>query len=102
VKIDNSIKTTSGNSVKGTSQPRTAGAPAAPQQGTGQESVKITPLSAQLHALESSLNSVSVVDTARVESIKQAISEGRFQVRSEVVADRLIAAVKELVLHQKL
>jgi negative regulator of flagellin synthesis FlgM len=54
-----------------------------------------------LQALESRLADVSVVDTARVDAIKQAISEGRFSVNSEVVADRLIATVKEYLLSQK-
>jgi len=44
---------------------------------------------------------VNVVDSARVDAIKQAISEGRFNVNSEVVADRLVASVKEYLLNQK-
>jgi negative regulator of flagellin synthesis FlgM len=61
----------------------------------------VSPLANQLQALESKLNDVNVVDSARVDAIKQAISEGRFSVNSEVVADRLIASVKEYLLSQK-
>lgn len=42
-----------------------------------------------------------VVDATKVAEIKQAISEGRFQVRSDVVADRLIDTVQELINSQK-
>ena len=65
------------------------------------EKVEIGSLSSQLQALESSLDNVQVVDTARVEAIKQAISEGRFRVNPDVVADRLLTTVKELVLNHK-
>ena len=41
--------------------------------------------------------STPVVDMDKVNAIKQAISEGRFQVNNDVVADRLIDSVKELI-----
>jgi len=63
--------------------------------------VDITSLSSQLQSLESRIADVSVVDTAKVESIKQAITEGRFEVNSEVVADRLISSVREYLLNQR-
>lgn len=63
--------------------------------------VDIGPLAGQLAALESSLENVQVVDTQRVEAIKQAISEGRFRVNADAVADRLLSTVKELVLNHK-
>lgn len=65
------------------------------------DTISVSPLASQLQALESRLNDVNVVDSARVDAIKQAISEGRFSVNSEVVADRLIASVKEYLLSQK-
>jgi len=37
------------------------------------------------------------VDSQKVAEIKQAISEGRFQVNAEVVADRLIDTVQDLI-----
>ena len=73
----------------------------APARSGGGDRVDITSLSSQLQALESRLTDVSVVDSARVESIKQAIAEGRFNVNSEVVADRLIATVREYLLSQR-
>ena len=102
MKIDNSINPLQNS---GASQARTgsrAGGNATQgSKSSSQDKVDINPLSSQLQALESSLDNVQVVDTARVDSIKQAISEGRFKVNPDVVADRLLASVKELVLNRK-
>jgi flagellar biosynthesis anti-sigma factor FlgM len=47
-----------------------------------------------LQQLEKVLNDVSVVDGARVDAIKRAISEGRFNVSSDAVADKLLETVR--------
>lgn len=102
LKIDHSATTTSGlkvNESKG--QQNRVGSTPAPSSKPASDSVNITSLSSQLQALESSLSDVSVVDTARVNAIKQAISEGRFKINPEVVADKLLNSVKDLVLNQK-
>jgi negative regulator of flagellin synthesis FlgM len=101
VKINNSIGKPAG--VAGT-QDVQGSKPAGPVQSAPKpagDRVAITSLSSQLQALESRLADVAVVDVARVDAIKQAISEGRFKVDSEVVADRLISTVKEYLLSQK-
>ena len=102
MKIDNSAKSSAGIKVNESQgrQSRVSNTPAPSAQPTT-DSVKITSLSSQLRALESSLSDVSVVDTARVETIKQAITEGRFQINPEVVTDRLLNTVKDLVLNRK-
>jgi negative regulator of flagellin synthesis FlgM len=53
-------------------------------------------LSSQLHLIEKGLADTPVVDAVRVAELKQAISEGRFKVNADAVADRLIDTVKEL------
>jgi negative regulator of flagellin synthesis FlgM len=60
-------------------------------------SVHLGTTTAQLRSLESSIASTPLVDTHKVAEIKQAISEGRFQVNSGVVADQLISSVRELI-----
>lgn len=59
--------------------------------------VQISPLSSQLQALQSAQASGAVFEAKKVEEIKLAISEGRFQVNSEKVADGLLETVKDLL-----
>jgi negative regulator of flagellin synthesis FlgM len=102
VKINNSVGRPPGvNSPQEVAGGKTPSQPQVSTGGRTGDRVDITSLSSQLQALESKLADVNVVDSARVDAIKQAISEGRFNVNSEVVADRLIASVKEYLLNQK-
>ena len=64
------------------------------QQETGRPStadtVSLTNASSQLRSLESTLAELPVVDTQRVESIKQAIADGSYQIDAQRVADKLL------------
>lgn len=106
MKIDASVKSPTSNGVK-EAAPRAAkagtNAPAnAPHGKSGaQDKVQITALSSQLQAMETSMDNVPVVDSARVDAIKLAISEGRFKINPEVIADSLLATVKDLMQNQK-
>ena len=97
VKIGNRV----GNTPSPTGIPEPLGnrtqSPAAPTRPPG-DRVSVSADSSRLQSLEKSIADSPVVDSARVESIKQAIAEGRFQVNSSVVADRLIASVREVLL----
>lgn len=64
---------------------------------TSGEEVQLSSLSAQLRASDDG----SVFDAARVSEIKQAISEGRFSINPEAIADRLITSARELVNSQR-
>lgn len=93
------IKTPTTGAVKA-DKVRSNSAAEGAMKSTG-DRVEITSMSTQVQALEASLASVEVIDSQRVNHIKREISEGRFQVNAEVVADRLVAAVKDLVLSRK-
>jgi negative regulator of flagellin synthesis FlgM len=96
MKIDNSLKTAGGivgEGVAGKSSAKTDSAKPAPGV-----SVELSGLSSQLQALDARVSGGEVVDAARVSEIKQAISEGHFKVNPDVVADRLLQAVRELIL----
>jgi negative regulator of flagellin synthesis FlgM len=105
VKVDNSIKSSTATSVSEArgdkARPATGGASGSPAPKPAQDNVSLTSLSSQLQSIERSLADVSIVDTARVDAIKQAISEGRFKINADVVADRLLNTAKELVLNRK-
>lgn len=97
MKIDTSIKTVAGATISDGHKraDKNAGVnPHTPPQG---DSVHLSPLSSQVQAIESNFANSGVVDAARVAEIKQAISEGRFKVNPEVVADRLLETVRELI-----
>lgn len=72
------------------------GQPSGPQQLAG-TNVSLGSTVAHMQSMESSMASSPVVNAAKVAEIKQAISEGRFQVNTSVVADRLIATVRDLI-----
>jgi negative regulator of flagellin synthesis FlgM len=98
MKIDNNIKSLntpiSGEGGVRAGKTNVAKTPAS-QSGGG--AVELSPLASQLSNIEASLANTPVVDSARVEEIKQAIADGRFKVNTEVVADRLIKTVQELI-----
>ena len=67
----------------------------APQQSS--TSVSLGSTATQLNKMEASVANTPVADAGKVSEIKQAISDGRFQVNSAVVADRLIQTVRDLI-----
>ena len=70
----------------------TPAAKPASSQRSGADRVDLSPLSAQIAALESSLSADAAFDRGRVEAIKLAIVEGRLTVSADVVADRMVAS----------
>ncbi len=98
MKIDNTSKSPTG---VGISDKRSA-VKAAPGEGKAtpvdSADVKLSSLSAQMHTIGSGLTSTgSVVDAAQVAEIKRAIAEGKFTINPEVIADRLLDSVRELI-----
>ena len=73
-----------------------SGAAAAPNPGGG-DSVQLSPLAAQMQAIEAGMANTPVVDAAHVAAIKQAIADGLFKVNPDVVADQLLATARELL-----
>lgn len=59
--------------------------------------VRLSDLSTRLADLETRLAGTEAFDLKRIDEIKQAISEGRFKVNSNAVADKLIANVQEML-----
>ena len=72
------------------------GTPTASRQ-TGNTSVSLGSTAIQLQSMESSMANAPVANATKVAEIKQAISDGRFKVNPEVVADRLLETVRDLI-----
>ncbi|NHQ88143.1 flagellar biosynthesis anti-sigma factor FlgM [Iodobacter sp. HSC-16F04] len=83
------------NTTPSRSSERTASTPAASTERAKTDSVTINPLAAKLNQIEQ--NSKPAFDTERVESLKKAISEGRFTVRTEAIAGKIIQSAQELL-----
>lgn len=99
MKIDNSMKPV--GSPSGESKTRAAReTPASSASSAGDAKVELSSLSARLAQLEQTLNNSPVVDSAKVSEIQQAISEGRFKVNPEKVADGLIESVRQMLAAQ--
>ena len=77
--------------------PKSPNAKATGGSAPSETSVHLGTASAQLRELENSVAGTQVVNKEKVAAIKQAISEGRFQVNSAAVADGLINSVKEMI-----
>lgn len=98
MKIDNT-KPVSGNLGEATARTpaaKTGSNNPAPSGAEGTR-VHLGTSTAQLRNLESSVASAPSVDANKVAEIKQAISEGRFQVNAGAVADGLIRTVSDLI-----
>jgi len=97
MKIDSSIKSVGSGAVSSGGSRAGKGAASTPGSGGGSDRVQLSPLSAQLQAIESSMADTPVVDSARVAEIRQAIAEGRFKVNPDAVADHLLQTAHELL-----
>ena len=100
MKIDKSINSLPpsplSESTARASTPKPSTTPASPDG----VSVSLGSASSQLRSMEVEVANAPAVDAKKVAEIKQAISEGRFQVNSGVIADRLIQSVRDLIRSQ--
>lgn len=98
MKIDNSVKNI-GNGAASPASSRSI------KNNDSQASGITTPSAdVQINSLQSlsgDLANTPVIDTAKIEEIKQAIAEGRFKVHPEIVADRLLETVRQLINSQQ-
>ena len=100
MKIDNSLKTITTRAIPDEPE-RLAKKPAAGAAAASDDSVQLSSLSTHLQAIEKGFADTPVVDSARVDEIKQAIANGYFKVDANKVADRLLKTVQDLILAHK-
>lgn len=70
------------------------GQPVAPAAG---EPIQLSAMSSQLSALGTQLSSGPEFDSAKVDAIKQAISDGQFSINAGAIADKLLTSVEEFL-----
>ena len=98
LKVDNSIQSVtnvSAGDVK--KRPENSVSSSGVESENANSAVHISSHSTNLKTTESISNNEAVVDISRVQEIKSAISEGTFKVNPDVIADRLLETVKELI-----
>lgn len=57
----------------------------------GSDSVSLTDSAARLQSIQARLANVPIVDSQRVDNIRQALNDGGYQIDSNTIADRLLA-----------
>lgn len=93
MKIDNTAKSLAGSVARPAAGRTSASQTTSMAQ---QESVSINPLAAKLQAMEAG-GSTATFDADKVSAIRQAIAEGKFSIRADAIADKLVASVQELL-----
>ena len=102
MKIGKSPASVSGaGSAASTGAQRTGASAGAASAGgarqSGSSTVTLSPQASQLQGALALAGSGEVFDAKQVASIKQAISDGQFQVNPEKVADNLLKSVHEML-----
>ena len=99
MKIDNSIKSV-GSTATGDARAKGNAAATGTQPSASSDKVELSSLSSSLQKADAAMEATPVVDQSRVDEIKQAITDGRFQVDAGKVADGLIESVKQMLAAQ--
>jgi negative regulator of flagellin synthesis FlgM len=94
VKIEGTLKPVGTGSV-GENRPRPQAG--VQQSASGDAKVELSSLSSSLIRAEAAMAETPAVDSKRVEQIRQAISEGRFKIDADRIADGLISSVRQML-----
>jgi negative regulator of flagellin synthesis FlgM len=100
VKIDDSLNGVAAIRNRDTQKKKGNAAASATQPDSAGDSVEITQTSAHLSQLEDALTRIDSSDAGKVEAIRLAIAEGRFQVDEEAVASALVQGTMEQLRRQ--
>ena len=100
MKIDNPVKSAAGLPPNDARTRSAKDSPKTQAAGGEGEKVELSSLSTRLQQMEETIANTPVVDSAKVDEIKQAITEGRFKVDTGKVADGLIESVRQMLTTQ--
>lgn len=93
MKIDGLTPTTSSQRLDSTKGRRKGTAEKGEKATSADANVELTGISSRLQELESYLSGIDGVDMDKVEAMRQAISEGRYGINEEVIAERLVGDI---------
>lgn len=82
---------TSAQLSKDTRKPAANEDKATTSNGRGADTVSLTDTAERLQSIEAKLQNTPVVDKQRVDSIRQALNEGAYQIDASKIADKLLA-----------
>lgn len=66
------------------------------EASAGGDSLKLTGEATSLQALQRELSTAPAIDNARVQSIRDALQAGTYQVNAEAIADGILSMEKQL------
>ena len=81
--------------ASGSSERAPCGSQPAAVASSSADTIRISPLSSDLQALEATLSSGGEFDRTKVDAIKDAIREGRLSINPDVIADKMLASALE-------
>lgn len=102
MKINSPVTSTGNSQASGRAKPSTQAGQANRTSGPSAsgEKVELSSLSANLQQASALSGGEQVMDVARVAEIKQAIAEGRFQIKPERIANGVLDSVREILAKQ--
>lgn len=97
-KIEGQIPPAAVRGTAATSRVQTSGADRSEpvQASAGGDSLRLTGEAASLQTMQRELSSASAVDTARVQSIRQALEAGTYKIDAQTIADRMLDLERQL------
>lgn len=99
MKIDSGLKNISTGRTQEAKTAKVKGRPEQQSRGGVSDNVALTSEATIMQSLEATLATLPDTDVAKVESVRQAISDGTFRVNEEVVAERLVEDTVESLQH---
>lgn len=99
MKIDSGLKNISNSRTQEAKAGKVKGRPEEQQHSGVSDNVALTSEATIMQSLEASLAALPDTDVAKVESVRQSISDGSFAVDEEVVAERLVEDTMENLQH---
>ncbi len=88
-KLGSNVKLVNSDSVKSSTETGSS--------GKAQDSVSLTDMSQRLKAMEQQIARLPIIDTQKVEQVKNAINSGTYEFNSERIAEKMIQFERDIL-----